>query len=112
MHASSRPTCDRKASLTEMHAELPGLRSFCEAPAAQWETRLSAAGILCGMIRDVDRSRSRRPHSKRGDLKLDLEVCLVCPTRERVEIVNAGFLFSEDRLRRHLAAAAARRAQR
>ena len=57
-------------------------------------TMLSAAGIPCGMIRDVAEAVSL-PALEARRLKLGLNVPGL-PERERVEIVNAGFLFSED----------------
>ncbi|MFC4313180.1 CaiB/BaiF CoA transferase family protein [Steroidobacter flavus] len=85
------PDLRRKHS-AEMRAELDQV--FGEAPASQWETRLSAAGIPCGMIRDVAEAVSL-PALEARRLKLDLKVPGL-PEREQVEIVNAGFLFSED----------------
>lgn len=58
------------------------------------ETRLSAAGIPCGMIRDVAEAVSL-PALEARRLKLGVNVPGL-PEREQVEIVNAGFLFSED----------------
>jgi crotonobetainyl-CoA:carnitine CoA-transferase CaiB-like acyl-CoA transferase len=75
-----------------MHEELEEL--FREAPAAQWEARLSAAGIPCGMVRDVTEAASL-PALEERRLKIGLRVPEL-PEREDVEIVNAGFLFSED----------------
>jgi CoA:oxalate CoA-transferase len=85
------PDLRRKHS-AEMRAELDEV--FGAAPAAQWETRLSAACIPCGMIRDVTEAVSL-PALEARRLKLGLNVPGL-PEREQVEIVNAGFLFSED----------------
>jgi crotonobetainyl-CoA:carnitine CoA-transferase CaiB-like acyl-CoA transferase len=85
------PDLRRKHS-AEMRAELD--KVFSEAPAEHWETRLSAAGIPCGMIRDVAEAVSLPALEARG-LKLGLHVPGL-PEREQVEILNAGFLFSED----------------
>ncbi|HEY0682323.1 MAG TPA: CaiB/BaiF CoA-transferase family protein [Steroidobacter sp.] len=85
------PDLRRKHS-AEMRLELD--RVFHEAPAAQWESRLSAAGIPCGMVRDVTEAVSL-PALEARRLKLGLRIPGL-PEREQVEIVNAGFLFSED----------------
>jgi crotonobetainyl-CoA:carnitine CoA-transferase CaiB-like acyl-CoA transferase len=85
------PDLRRKHS-AEMREELD--KVFGEAPAAHWETRLSAAGIPCGMIRNVTEAVCL-PALEARRLKLGLNVPGL-PGREQVEIVNAGFLFSED----------------
>ncbi len=85
------PDLRRKHS-GEMRSELD--KVFSEAPALQWESRLSAAGIPCGMVRDVTEAASL-PALEARRLKLGLNIPGL-PEREQVEIVNAGFLFSED----------------
>ncbi len=60
-------------------------------PAAQWEAQMSAAGIPCGMVRDVAQAASLAHLRDRG-VKIPLRVPGL-PQREDVEIVNAGFLF-------------------
>jgi Predicted acyl-CoA transferases/carnitine dehydratase len=82
----------RRQNAAAMHEELEQL--FSEAPAAQWEARLSAAGIPCGMVRDVTEAASLPALDERR-LKLGVHIPNL-PVREDVEIVNAGFLFSED----------------
>lgn len=82
----------RRQHAQAMHEELE--RLFCEFPAAHWEARLSAAGIPCGMVRDVTEAASLPALGDRR-LKIGLHVPGL-PERENVEIVNAGFLFSED----------------
>ena len=82
----------RREHSRAMHEELEQL--FGEAPAAQWEARLSAAGIPCGMVRDVTEAASL-PALEERRLKIGLRVPHL-PEREDIEIVNAGFLFSED----------------
>ncbi|MBM0106305.1 CoA transferase [Steroidobacter sp. S1-65] len=85
------PDLRRKHS-AEMRLELEGV--FHQAPAEQWESRLSAAGIPCGMVRNVTEAVSL-PALEARRLKLDLSIPGL-PEREQVKIVNAGFLFSED----------------
>lgn len=82
----------RRQHSAEMRLELDGV--FHEAPAEQWESRLSAAGIPCGMVRNVTEAVSL-PALEQRRLKLDLSIPGL-PEREQVKIVNAGFLFSED----------------
>jgi CoA:oxalate CoA-transferase len=81
----------RRKNAKEMLAELDEL--FREAPAAEWEARLSAAGIPCGMVRDVAEAASL-PALDERQLKLGLHITGL-PERENVEIVNAGFLYRE-----------------
>lgn len=85
------PDLRRKHSM-EMRSELD--KVFARAPAAQWESRLSAAGIPCGMVRDVTEAVSLPALDERR-LKQELRIAGL-PDREQVSIVNAGFLFSED----------------
>ena len=63
-------------------------------PAAEWESEMSAAGIPCGMVREVSEA-AQFPHLAGRRLKLPLTVPGL-PDREQVEIVNAGFLMTED----------------
>jgi CoA:oxalate CoA-transferase len=73
----------------ELQAEL--LSVFRQAPAEEWETRLSAAGIPCGMVRNVGEAISLQGLDERN-LKLPLRIPAL-PTNENVAIVNAGFLY-------------------
>jgi crotonobetainyl-CoA:carnitine CoA-transferase CaiB-like acyl-CoA transferase len=82
----------RRRHSAVMRAELDEV--FSEASAAHWESRLSAAGIPCGMVRDVTEA-AVLPSLDERRLKIGLQVPGL-PDREQVEIVNAGFLFSED----------------
>jgi crotonobetainyl-CoA:carnitine CoA-transferase CaiB-like acyl-CoA transferase len=75
-----------------MHAELA--RIFEQAPAETWERRLSAAGLPCGMVRDVAEAVGL-PSLGERQLKVELEIQGL-PERSNVAIVNAGFLMSED----------------
>lgn len=85
------PDLRRKHSAA-MHAELA--RIFEQAPAETWERRLSAAGLPCGMVRDVAEAVGL-PALDERQLKVDLEIRGL-PERTNVAIVNAGFLMSED----------------
>ncbi len=62
--------------------------------AAEWEIQMSAAGIPCGMVREVGEAISL-PHLQQRDLKIPLSIAGL-PNREDVEIVNAGFRFRTD----------------
>lgn len=85
------PDLRRKHS-EAMHTELA--RIFEQAPAEAWERRLSAAGLPCGMVRDVAEAVGL-PELDERQLKVDLEIQGL-PERKNVAIVNAGFLMSED----------------
>ena len=75
-----------------MHDDLAAL--FKTRPAAEWEHRLSEAGLPCGMVREVGEAINLDGLTQRG-IKLPLRVPSL-PDREDVAIVNAGFQFSED----------------
>jgi crotonobetainyl-CoA:carnitine CoA-transferase CaiB-like acyl-CoA transferase len=68
---------------------------FVTEDARHWEERLSAAGIPCGMVRDVAEAVSL-PGLDDRSLRLPLHIPAL-PERENVHIVNAGFLFGADR---------------
>ena len=85
------PDLRRKHS-SAMHDELAA--KFAEATAEAWEQRLSAAGIPCGMVRDVAEAVAL-PSLEERKLKLKLNIDGL-PQRNDVAIVNAGFLMSED----------------
>jgi CoA:oxalate CoA-transferase len=82
----------RRKHADSIHAELA--RSFAQAPAEVWERRLSAAGLPCGMVRDVAEAVAL-PALEERQLKIKLEIPGL-PRRSDVAIVNAGFLMSED----------------
>jgi crotonobetainyl-CoA:carnitine CoA-transferase CaiB-like acyl-CoA transferase len=82
----------RRQHASEMHAALSAV--FITKPAAEWEQKLSEAGIPCGMVRDVSEAIGLDGIDERG-IKLPLHVPSL-PGRSDVAIVNAGFKFSED----------------
>jgi CoA:oxalate CoA-transferase len=82
----------RRGNSDAMRAELAAI--FLTRPAAQWEQQLSAAGIPCGMVRELGEAVSLGGLEERG-IKLPLRVAGL-PDREDVAIVNAGFKFSHD----------------
>lgn len=82
----------RRAHSAELHAELSTL--FKTRTAAEWETEMSTAGIPCGMVRGVGEA-AQFGHLASRQVKLPITVPGL-PEREQVDIVNAGFLMSED----------------
>src|SRR5690606_11293919 len=82
----------RRTHSQEMHDALQDV--LLQMDAEQLETRLSAAGVPCGMVRDVTEAISLpRLAERRLTSRLHIEWL---PGREQVEIVNAGFLFGDD----------------
>lgn len=82
----------RRKHLQEMQSELATV--FAQAPAAEWESRLSAAGIPCGMVRTVAEAVELQGLSDRK-LKIPLNIPSL-PDRQDVNILNVGFLFASD----------------
>jgi len=82
----------RREHAAAMQSELCSV--FRQASAAEWESRLSAAGIPCGMVRTVAEAISLPQLNERG-LRIPLDIPGL-PQRTAVEIVNTGFLFSDD----------------
>jgi crotonobetainyl-CoA:carnitine CoA-transferase CaiB-like acyl-CoA transferase len=82
----------RRQHAPVMRAELEQV--FATQPASDWERQLSAAGIPCGMVRDVSEAINLQGLDERG-IRIPLNVPGL-PEREAVEIVNAGFKFSQD----------------
>jgi len=82
----------RRQNSREMRGEL--VQVFATQPASAWERQLSAAGVPCGMVRDVSEAVSLQGLDERG-IRIPLNVPGL-PDREDVEIVNAGFKFSQD----------------
>jgi crotonobetainyl-CoA:carnitine CoA-transferase CaiB-like acyl-CoA transferase len=82
----------RRANTQAMQSELgDAMRS---RTAQEWETVMSAAGIPCGMVREVGEAASM-PHLTQRGLRLPLTIPGLPDGREQVEIVNAGFRMSE-----------------
>ena len=82
----------RRRNSSDMRAELVAV--FSSQPAATWERQLSDAGVPCGMVREVSEAVSLQGLEQRG-LRIPLNVPGL-PEREAVEIVSAGFKFSQD----------------
>jgi crotonobetainyl-CoA:carnitine CoA-transferase CaiB-like acyl-CoA transferase len=82
----------RRANAAAMQAEL-GVELRAR-DAADWESAMSAAGIPCGMVRDVAEAASFA-HLRERQARLPLSIPGL-PEREQVEIINAGFRMAED----------------
>lgn len=82
----------RRRHSEEMHDALSAI--FKTRPASQWEAEMSAVGIPCGMARNVGEAAGFCHLSGRR-VKLPVKIADI-PDRENVEIVNAGFVMSED----------------
>ena len=67
---------------------------FAGRAASDWEARLSAVGIPCGMVRDVGAACDLAQLDLRG-LKQKIRIPGL-PESEDVHILNAGFLFAHD----------------
>lgn len=82
----------RRAHTPALQAELGA--ALRERTAAEWEAVLSAAGIPCGMVREVGEAASM-PHLAARGLRLPLQIPGLPTGTAPVDIVNAGFLMSE-----------------
>jgi CoA:oxalate CoA-transferase len=82
----------RRANTSTLQASLSA--TFRQRPAAAWEELLSAAGIPCGMVRDVAQACAL-PHLQQRGLKIPLSVPGL-PENKNIEILNAGFQFLKD----------------
>jgi crotonobetainyl-CoA:carnitine CoA-transferase CaiB-like acyl-CoA transferase len=63
---------------------------FAQRDAAEWEQLLSAAGIPCGVVRDIEEALSL-PELKQRALRIPVHVPGL-PAREDVEVLGPGFL--------------------
>ncbi len=81
----------RRANAVAMQAELAAV--LLSRDAAEWEGLLSAAGIPCGMVRDIGEAMSLPALDERA-LRLPLQVPGL-PQREDVSILGPGFLSSQ-----------------
>jgi len=82
----------RRKHLQEMQSELSTV--FAKAPAADWERRLSNAGIPCGMVRTVAEAVELDGLEER-QLKISLNIPSL-PDKQNIGVMNTGFLFSSD----------------
>jgi len=77
----------RRIHSEALQAELVAI--FETKDAAQWEEELSATGIPCGMVRDIEEAASF-PHLSERGATLPLNIPGL-PDGDHVDIVNAGF---------------------
>ena len=97
---------DRAEWLTDARFRTPDLRRANSAalqaaladslrlrPAAEWEARMSAAGVPCGMVRSVEEAVNL-PHLQERGLRIPLRIPGL-PQNKNIDIMNAGFLFQE-----------------
>ena len=61
--------------------------------AAEWEQLLSAAGIPCGMVRDISQAMSL-PALDQRDLRIALNIPGL-PVREDVAVLGPGFVSAQ-----------------
>jgi crotonobetainyl-CoA:carnitine CoA-transferase CaiB-like acyl-CoA transferase len=76
------------AMLNEVGSEL------AKRDAADWEQHMSAAGIPCGMVREVGEAVSL-PHLAARNTVLPITIPGL-PQRQEVHVINAGFSMSLD----------------
>jgi len=81
----------RRAHRREMHAELAAV--LATKKAAEWEAQMSAAGIPCGMVREVGEA-VELPQLDDRDVLLPLHIPGL--PNPRAAIVNAGFRMQDD----------------
>jgi CoA:oxalate CoA-transferase len=87
--------CDshkRHENAAALTAELSAV--LATRDAADWEARMSAAGLPCGMVREVGEAVAL-PHLAARNALLPLTVPGL-PRNEQVHVVNAGFAMAED----------------
>ena len=81
----------RRANATALKSSLGEI--FRQQNAAEWEAKMSAAGIPCGMVRSVAEAASL-PHLEQRNLKLPLRIPALAD-KGNVAILNAGFIFND-----------------
>ncbi|HEY1312225.1 MAG TPA: CoA transferase [Steroidobacteraceae bacterium] len=81
----------RRANAAPLKASLAEI--LRQQNAAEWEARMSAAGIPCGMVRGVADAASL-PHLEQRNLKLPLRIPSL-GAKGHVAVMNAGFMFND-----------------
>jgi len=89
----------RYCDSSKRHENAPALTAELSAvlamrDAADWEARMSAAGLPCGMVREVGEAVAL-PHLVARNALLPLTVPGL-PRNENVHVVNAGFAMAAD----------------
>ncbi len=69
-------------------------QAFASTTGEDWEARLSAVGVPCGLVRDVGQACGLEQLDQRG-LKLPIHIPGL-PGGGDVQVLNAGFLFAHD----------------
>ncbi len=83
----------RRANAAAMYAEVSAeLRA---RSGAEWEALMSAAGIPCGLVREIGEAVSM-PHVAARGMRLPLTIPALPQGREAVAIVNVGFQLGRD----------------
>ncbi|MCX7036644.1 MAG: CoA transferase [Proteobacteria bacterium] len=83
----------RRTHTAEIQAELSAVLAL--RTAAEWEALMSAAGIPCGMVREVGEAVDM-PHLAERGLRLPLQIPGLPEGRTSVSVVNAGFCMGSD----------------
>ena len=83
----------RRAHTADIQRELSA--ELQKRKGAEWEALMSAAGIPCGLVREVGEAVAM-PHLAERGLRLPLHVPGLPDAREDVAIVNAGFRMAGD----------------
>ena len=81
----------RLTNAPAMQAELNAV--FAERDAEEWEARLSAAGIPCGLVRSIEDAVSLAGFGQRG-LRIPVTIPGL-PCKEQVEVLGTGILFGD-----------------
>ncbi|MEY4640487.1 MAG: hypothetical protein RLZZ227_481 [Pseudomonadota bacterium] len=82
----------RRANFSALQQALA--TQLLQRDAADWESSMSAAGLPCGMVRDVSEAASM-PHLAERNAVLPLHIPGL-PEREDVSVVNAGFRMQQE----------------
>ncbi len=83
----------RRVHTVEIQAELSAALST--RTAAEWESVMSAAGIPCGMVREVGEAVDM-PHLADRGLRLPLQIPGLPAEHAAVSVLNAGFCMGSD----------------
>ena len=83
----------RRTHTVEIQAELSAV--LAARKAAEWEALMSAAGIPCGMVREVGEAVDM-PHLAERGLRLPLQIPGLPDGQAAVSVVNAGFCMGSE----------------
>lgn len=68
---------------------------FLQRDGLDWEQTLSAAGVPCGLVREVPQAFEQLPHLKDRGLIFPIHAPGL-PEREDISVLGAGFMFAHD----------------